>query len=168
MTKIRALIGTFLLLGAIIVTCSCTQERLPCLTPKTVTMKVKTVRWVSSTLTIDTVLQTSLWAAVTTNGLKGYSFTGRSSYGLTLSPVADSSVWLFATDTTAGTPIDTIMLRYERSLTFLSNACGYTTYFNLLSATTTNNSIDSIRILDPSITNNANTNHLQIYIHPNL
>lgn len=168
MIKIPAFIGTFLLFGAVAFTSSCTQERLPCLTPKTVTMKVKTVRWVNSTLTTDTVLQTSLWGAVTDGGLKAYSFAGRSSYGLTLSPVADSSVWLFATDTTTGTAVDTITLRYERTLTFLSNACGYTTYFSLLSATTTTNSIDSIRILDASITNNANTNHLQIYIRPNL
>jgi hypothetical protein len=147
---------------------SCTQERLPCLTPKTVTMKVRTVRWVNSTLTTDTVLETSVWGGITATGVKGYVYAGRSSYALTLSPISDTSVWLFAPDTTAGTLVDTITLRYDRVLTFLSNACGYTYYFNLLSATNTKNSIDSIRIQDATITNNANTNHIQIYVHPRL
>jgi hypothetical protein len=164
MTKILGAICAFSLL--VLVGSSCTQERLPCLTPKTVTMKVKTVRWVNSSLTTDTVLQTSLWGAVTETGTRGYAYAGRSSYALTLSPVSDSSVWLFAPDTTTGTPIDTLTFRYERVLTFLSNACGYTYYFNLVSATNTTYNIDSVRILNASITNNANTNHLQIYVHP--
>ncbi len=165
MTKI---LGAFCALCLLVVVgTSCTQERLPCLTPKTVTMKVKTVKWVNSSLTTDTVLQTSLWGAVTETGTRGYGYAGRSSYALTLSPVADSSVWLFAPDTATGTPIDTLTLHYERVLTFLSNACGYTYYFNLQSATNTTHNIDSVRILNASITNNASTNHLQIYVHPN-
>lgn len=143
---------------------SCTQERLPCLTPKTASLKVLAVRKLNDTAVVDTSLPAAVMIAVTDSGMKGYLYTGAASFTLSLSPVADTAKWLFAADTIAGSPLDTIVFRYSRRLQFLSNACGYTYYYDINSVSTTNNIIDSFLITDRSVTSNVNTSHLKVYI----
>lgn len=144
---------------------SCTQERQPCLTPKTASLKVRAVRKLNDTAFVDTALPAAVLIAVTNSGNTGYLYTGSSSFTLSLSPVADTAKWLIAADTVAGSPLDTIIFRYTRRLQFLSNACGYTYYYNINSVSTTNNIIDSFLITDRNVTSNVNTSHLQVYIH---
>jgi hypothetical protein len=144
---------------------SCTQERLPCLTPKTASLKVRAVRKLNDTAIVDTALPAAVLVAVTDSGKTGYLYAGSSSFTLSLSPVADTAKWLISADTIAGSPLDTIVFRYTRRLQFLSNACGYTYYYNINSVSTTNHIIDSFLITDRNVTSNVNTSHLKVYIH---
>lgn len=145
---------------------SCTQERQPCLTPKTANLRIRTVRKITDSLTVDTATPTPLFVAMAASVKQGYLYTSRASFTLSLSPVADTAMWLYQPDTVANTPTDTVVFRYERQLQFISNACGYTYYYELLAARTTTHTIDSIHISNTSVTSDANTNHLQVYIHP--
>jgi hypothetical protein len=70
-------------------------------------------------------------------------------------------------------PFDTLTFYYSRKLQFLSNACGYTDFYNIDSLHYTNlakdslSNIDSIQNTNRRVTNNVNTKHLKIYIHRN-
>ena len=156
----------FAAIALIVCLYACTQERQPCLTPKTASLKIKTVRKINDTLTIDTATPAPLLVAVTSSAKQGYLYTSRSSFTLSLSPVADTALWLFQPDTVANTLIDTIVFRYERQLQFISNACGYVNYYELLSVGNTTHTIDSVKITNTSVTSDASKNHLQVYIHP--
>lgn len=145
---------------------ACTQERLPCLTPKTASLKVRAVRKVNDTAVIDTSMPATIWVAIADSKNAWYLYTGSSSFTLSLSPVRDTAMWLLVSDTVASAPIDTVIFRYDRQLQFLSNACGYTYYYNINSVSTTNHIIDSFLITDRSVTSNVNTSHLKVYIHP--
>ncbi len=166
---------SFCLLLATVVACSglfsCNQERQPCLVPKTASLNIECVHFAAdtATTTIDTALPNAIFGALTNGGLKSVVYTTASAlFTISLSPLADSCSWLVLTDSTYSTPPDTLNFYYTRQLQFLSNACGYTYFYTLSSATTTHNHIDSVLITNPSVTNNVNTTRqLEIFIHPN-
>lgn len=145
---------------------SCTQERQPCITPKYASLLLKTVRLNATSSVVDTPMPAAVFGAITDSGTKGIIFPRSANFSLSLSPVSDSCKWIFAPDTTAGTQTDTITFKYNRQLEFISNACGYTYFYGLNSATSTNRNIDSIIITNTSVTNNVNNSHLQVYIRP--
>jgi hypothetical protein len=165
MTKI---IGNILFAAAVlfVVLSSCTEERQPCLTPLTSLLKLRTVQMQPGGTVLDTALPAPTMAAITENGIKGYLYPGSAVLTISLSPVADSAMWLFAPDTVAGVAIDTLIFRYEKQLHFISNACGYTHYFNISSVTATHHTIDSIFIINRSVNSDAATNHIQVFIRP--
>jgi hypothetical protein len=144
---------------------SCAQERQPCLTPLTASMKMKTVRVAADNTVIDTAMTAGLVVAVTNSGLKGVVYSKSSTFTLSLSPLADSTIWYFATDTAAGSLFDTLIFRHDKYLKFISNACGYSYNFGLKEVATSHNFIDSVHIINSSVTNNVNTSHLQVFIH---
>ncbi len=127
---------------------------------------MKTVRLNAAGTAIDSPIAAALLIAVTDSGKVGMISAKSSTFVLSLSPLADSAIWYFAADTSAGSPLDTLTFRYERQRQFISNACGYAYYFSLKNVLTTHNIIDSITITNASVTNNVNTSHLQVFIHP--
>ncbi len=146
---------------------SCTQERLPCLTPKKATMSIQAKQTDGSYTPVDTALPAALFIAVSgVDPTSGVYFPNRSAFTRSLSPNADSCVWAMATDTAAGSVFDTMVFHYERQLQFLSNACSYVYFYYLDSVVTTHNNIDSIKIITRSVNNDASTEHLQIFFHP--
>ncbi len=151
-----------------IFTFSCTQERQPCLTPKIASLNIESIHYTTDTGTIpiDTGLNAAIFGALSSKGLENVIYLQQSAnFTISLSPVADSCKWLFATDT-IGSFTDTFTFYYQRQLKFLSNACGYTYFYSLDSLHTTHNIVDSFLITNTSVTNNVNTKHLKIYIHP--
>lgn len=158
-------IGISLLL-ALVLAVSCTDERQPCMTPKTPGLQIH-AQHVIDTVTSDTALPAALFVPLTDSITHAEVYSPASYFNITLSPVADSCKWLMAADTAAGNLIDTISFYYHRNLTFLSNACGFTYFYELTSVVTTHNIIDSATITNTSVNNNAQTSHLQVYIHPN-
>lgn len=159
----------FYLVAAVLTTLlfsSCTQERQPCITPKYASLILKTVRLNASASVIDTPMPAAVFGAITDSGTKGIIFPRSATFSLSLSPVSDSCRWIFAPDTTTGTPADTITFKYNRQLEFISNACGYTYFYGLTGVTSTNRNIDSIIIKNTSVTNNVNNSHLQVFIRP--
>lgn len=148
---------------------SCTQERQPCLTPKTASLNLTCVHYLTdtSTTTRDTSLPRAVFGAMTGAVVKTVYYTGSSAnFTISLSPVTDSCSWLVTTDSLLH-PFDTLSFHYERNLQFLSNACGYAYFYTLNSVKTTHNNIDSVLILNPSVTNDVNTKQLKIFIHRN-
>lgn len=146
---------------------ACKQERQPCLTPKTAILNVETMHIPSpGAAPVDTAGPHPVLLAVTATGEQGGYYTQVATFTLSLSPDADTCVWLYATDTASAVLPDTITFRYQRNLQFLSNACGYAYFYYLKTVQTTTHNIDSVRITDANVTNNVNTKHLRIYIHP--
>ena len=147
---------------------ACTQERDPCLTPKIASLNINTQHLPidTSTVFIDTALPSAVFIPLTTTPNKtGTIYPQQANFTISLSPDSTICKWAVTTDT-PNFPYDTITFYYERKLQFISNACGYTYFYNIDSVHTTHLFIDSIHILNTSVTNNVNTKHLQICIHP--
>jgi len=148
---------------------ACTQDRQPCLTPKIASLNIKSVRITSriDTTPIDTALPAAFFVAMTAKGDKGVIYPPQSAFTISLSSVTDSCQWAVTADTAAGNKYDTLTFYYKRQLQFISNACGFAYFYDLSKVNTTHNFIDSLRVTNTSVTNNVNTNHLQVFIHPN-
>jgi len=146
---------------------ACTQERGPCLTPKTASFNIVCVHLTTDTGTIpvDTTLPAAVFGAVTQGGNKLLVYAQSAKFTISLASNADSCTWLFTTDSLYH-PFDTINFYYKRELQFLSNACGYAYFYNLDTFHITHHNIDSAHLLARSITNDINTTQFQIYIHP--
>jgi hypothetical protein len=148
---------------------ACTQERSPCLLAKVASLNIETAHLPtdSSTTFIDTILPSAMFGAMTTAGpIQYFVSVPQALFTISLSPDTDSCRWMFTTDTLSNHVFDTISFYYGRKLQFLSNACGYTYFYNLTSVTTTHHNIDSFLIENNNVTTNVNTEHLKLYIHP--
>jgi len=146
---------------------ACKQQRQICLTPKIASFTIESMHRSSvDTLFSDTALLSAVFIPLTNaSTTDSFIYSQASVFVISLSPVTDTCRWAFATDTTNNV-YDTLTFYYKRNLQFLSNACGYTYFYNLDSVHTTHRNIDSFHITNTSVTNNANTKHLQIFIHP--
>ncbi|MBL7692768.1 MAG: hypothetical protein JNM41_14340 [Flavipsychrobacter sp.] len=145
---------------------SCTQERQPCLTPKTAILKMKSVRKATDDKVLDTAFNAAVFFPMSPFVSTGTFFAKASGFTLSLSPLSDTCQWRFAPDTAAGVLYDTLTFVYRRQLTFVSNACGYSHFFELDTVFSTHHTVDSASILNRSVTNNVNTNHVQVFIRP--
>ena len=151
---------------------ACTQQRQPCLTPRIASLILQTVHYTTDTATTtnDTAIPAAGFTALPpSDTLRGFIYPTQSQFTLSLSPDTSSCRWTFTTDSTKYAGIygtDTLTFFYRRNLQFLSNACGYTYFYTLDSVHTTHTIIDSLHILNTGVTNNVNTKHIQIYIHP--
>lgn len=165
MTRIKAAFILLLCLPAICYI-SCTQERDPCLQPKIMLLKIGAYQRVDTSI-VDTALPHPFIAAIDFNdSIKvvndGSAATNK--FSVYLSPLADSARWLIWPDSSLSVnTADTITFYYDKSLTFLSNACGYTYFYNLHGMHTTNHSIDSAVISSYSVNDDASKEHLKIY-----
>ena len=153
---------------------ACTQQRQPCLTPKTASLIIETIhkQTDTSTVFVDSALPHAVFIAFTNdpNALPGRDYSLGSLFAISLSPDSSVCQWAFTADSLSAAlnpgQFDTLTFYYRRNLQFLSNACGYTYFYSLDSAHTTHKIIDSLHIINTSVTNNVNTKHLQVYIHP--
>lgn len=158
---------------AIIITaflyCACKQERQTCLTPKDAVLNVETMHIPAPGAALaDTILPAPAFGAVASHPQPLFLFPVGAAFTLSLSPDADTASWAFIPDTAVAAAVipDTLTFYYQRHLQFLSNACGYTFFYGIDSLHTTYHNIDSFKLLNGSVTNNVNTKHLQIYLHP--
>ena len=152
---------------------ACTQSRQPCLTPTIATLIVESIHLPTDTSTtaIDTGLPGAVfipWVPGKTT-LSGTIYPLQSTFSLSLSPDSTICSWILTSDSLVHAyqyNYDTLTFFYQRNLKFLSNACGFTYFYTLDSVHTSHHIIDSVHLLNPSVTNDVNTKHLQIYIHP--
>lgn len=166
------------LLIALIALCSiawaaCTQQRSPCLTPKTANFTIETMHLPTDTslVFVDTALQSAVFIALA-RSLVADPFAEQSTFGISLSSDTTFCRWLFRTDTFA-TTYDTLSFFYKRIPQFLSNACSFIYFYTIDTVITTRYSlqtpqfcIDSVRITNPNVTNDASAaKNLQIFIH---
>ena len=155
-----------LLLLCAVLWSACTRERQPCLTPRIATVKTRMVRTAPDNKVIDSPLRAALFLPDSDVDTIARLYSKSSTFTLTLSQTVDSSRWFIAADTAAGSAIDTVDFRYSRKLNFISNACGYNYLFTLQSVSSTHNFIDSIKIEDANVSNDASKNNIQVFIHP--
>jgi hypothetical protein len=173
--------------------CACTQQRQACVEPILVSLRFSVLSThtitdsavfppKSTRVSFDTVLPKAFLIPLdpaVKNETFTFYFGYTSQFSLLLDPNKDTCRWYLSQDS-LGTPIDTISFFYTRKLQFLSNACGYTYYYNLTGIPTTPNlknnlvqnaldtlhhRIDSIIIENAGVTNNVNLEHLKIFIH---
>lgn len=169
MTKYRFYI---LVLLCSMLWCACTQERQECFTPKVAILNTECMHRTSDTSTVyvDTALPQSVLVALTDSGTQYFIYRNQTAFfTLSLSSISDSCKWGFTTDTTLSSGFDTLTFYYQRQLQFISNACGYAYFYQLSSIRVSPGAIpmiDTVVITDNAVTNNVNTRHVQIYIHP--
>jgi hypothetical protein len=149
---------------------ACTQQRSPCYEPKIVSAVIGTYRIVD-TSSIDSLLPQPAFTCLDTP--LSQEIAANNIFTPLLSPHADSTRWLLIPDrfnpddsADVATPVefyDTLTFYHTKELNFISNACGYVYYYTLTNVTTTYHSIDSISLLNNTVDNNANTQHIRIY-----
>lgn len=152
---------------------ACKQDREPCLSVKTAILNVRTLHFIASaTAAVDTAIPNPVWVAITDTAAFAFIYTQRDSFNLSLSSVSLAagsdnclSRWAFTTDSFKH-QLDTLDFYYRRQAHFISNACGYMYYYTLDSVLTTHHNIDSVHIVNPSVTTNVNTRHLALFVHP--
>jgi len=163
-----------LLLSLSIVWLACTQTRQPCAQPKTVYVNAACYHVVADTnkvaIIADTLLPNPIVGVIDTAGYGVPYYIGYHNvfqFSMFLNPNSDTCRWFINTDSTfTASSFDTLTFVYNSKLQFLSNACGYTYYYNLLGVTTTKHNIDSVILENTNVTSNVNVEHLKIYIHP--
>lgn len=156
---------------------ACQQERQPCMQPKVTTLRFGTYYdsiIVDSaglrTVKDSTVILPSPYVGALDSNKVTFTYYGilsrNSQFAISLSPVTDSCKWIISPDSTSAATgnFDTLTFYYDRKLQFLSNACGYTYYYNLHSVQTTYHMIDSVIIKNFSVTSNANIEHIKVYV----
>jgi hypothetical protein len=162
---IKALLFLVVATGSILLVQSCTKDdREPCLQPRNTVLRAHAVRRADTgTATPDTLLPNPQLRPLTGDSVQ-YVFGGikrLSNFTFLLSNVADSSRWVLRPDSAVALE-DTLTFYYQRQLRFLSNACGYTNFYNLQRVTTTRHAVDDAIIIRPDITTDANVENLRI------
>ncbi len=152
--------------GIVMLLHSCTKdERDPCLQPRTTVVRAHAYRHADTGKAILDTLLPNLQLRPQTGQAIQYAFGGQkriSSFTLSLSNIADSSIWIIRPDSAIALE-DTFTIFYERQLRFLSNSCGYTNYYNLDSLHFTRHALDSATINIADVTSDANVIHLKLY-----
>ena len=150
---------------------SCTQDRQPCLQPKQQRL-LAGMYHASDSAGIVTITSINLASpiictigAVNNETIYYGSISAGHTYALYLSSTADSCLYYIKPDTGSVTLFDTLSFYYQRQLNFLSNACGYTYFYNIDHVNTTNHNIDSLVLKNTLVSTNVNVEHLKIYFH---
>lgn len=157
---------TALLVLSFVAVFSCKkEERDPCLQPRTILLRAHAYHHADTgTRVLDTLLPNPVLKPLT-NGAVQYYFGGVkriSQLSFLLSNLADSSTWVIQPDSATGLE-DTLTFYYQRQLHFLSNACGYTNFYNLQRVIATRHALDSVIMAHSDVTTDANVEHLKLY-----
>lgn len=161
------------LLPVLVVMClvwlSCKQERAICFEPKTPVFRIGAYQAAEGDTGIvitDSSLPNAVIISLDTPRAQVNATSPSNKFNLLLSPHMDSTRFIILADSVQIlTPAlyDTVVFYYERKLHFLSVACGYTYFFNLQKARTTNNYIDSVVITNTGVNNAANIEHVKVF-----
>jgi hypothetical protein len=159
----RFAISFFLAGTALLAACS-KDPRDPCLQPRDALTRLHFVHTLdTSHVVADTALPNPIMIPIQSKS--SYIFLGgkkATGFSIALSEVADSCRWALRPDS-ATDITDTLSFYYTRELHFISNACGYTYFFQLNRVTTTTHLIDSAIIVKPEVSTDAQTEHLRLY-----
>jgi hypothetical protein len=91
-----------------------------------------------------------------------YDSLDRETAYLPLDPTRNQTRFVFVIDSIS----DTVSIEYSREQIFVSQACGFTTRFQISQARVTNAHFDSITTINPSVTLNENEEHFHLYLSP--
>lgn len=154
-------LAALLLCSLLFAACKREDERDLCFEPKTVYLSMGAYRTADTgTAILDTVLPNPIMGPV--DSPRFFDYAAASKFIVYLSPLQDTCRYYIQPDS-AVSLMDTLTFRYTRRLQFLSNACGYAYFFNLQQVLFTKHMIDSVRINNFDVTNNASIEHLRVY-----
>jgi hypothetical protein len=161
-----AYILLLLLAAGMLLLASCETDRDPCLLPRTSLFRANAYTRGTDTATAvrDSFLPSPVFTALTayTPDNSFIQLSSRNKFAFQLSDLNDVCQWVLQPDTLS--PVrDTLTFYYRRQLSFLSNACGYTYFYNIDSVTTSRNAIDSVQLGSRDVTSNASVENLRIY-----
>lgn len=169
-------IGLLFLIPFIGILYSCSRSTDPCLLPKDALIKARFVKLASGSDSafVDTSFQRLRFNPI--NSTLPYDTTGNitgSSYLIALNSNANSASYELIPDVNdSSAQPDTITIQYDRYLKFLSNACGYTNFYNIKSIkgnfrnlSHLQQSVDSVVLVDPNVSTNGSVVNLRIYFH---
>jgi hypothetical protein len=167
MTKRRILLFSTVIMCLLYAACK--QERDPCLQPVTVAAKLGTYKATETDtgiVTGDSLLPAATIAVLDSPMAFAYGAQGISKFtNIILSPYTDSTRIFIQPDSARKSSLDrdTVTFYYNRQLHFISNACGYTHYFSIYDVKSTNYNIDSVKLMNGSVSNDANIENVKIY-----
>lgn len=143
---------------------SCSQNEI-CLEPQALNLRAGFYRTDTALSLKDTQLTNALIRFGNTNTY-ALQLKQSSKFALPLAQNNDTTTLIFQSDSSSVLPasIDTITLVYTRKPTFISTACGYRTFFTLQQLFSTRHVIDTVKINQSEVSNEANKEHLQLVI----
>lgn len=151
-----------LMLSAVMMACSSDDI---CLTPTLVTLRGNFVNKDTSGTLRDSIQTNALWVFGSSLNY-AQSLKNTSSFAFPLSQIQDSVIVYYLADSLNIVPekIDTLRIKYTRQIKFISNACGYQTWFTLNEIAHSQHSIDSVRIATSEVSNDANSIHIKVIL----
>lgn len=148
---------------------ACDRQKDPCLQPIRAGMRIgvyKTVESDTGIVALDSLLPNVIVGAL--DSPTYFIFAGKNISkidSVVLSPVSDTTSIFIQPDSarTSSFDKDTIRFYYTRSLHFISNACGYTTYYTINNLSYTTWNIDSVNLINGNVSNDASIENVKIY-----
>lgn len=153
-------LALFLMMAVLAI--ACTPQRDPCLQPRTPVLHGGIYKLGDTTLR-DTSLPALMLVPLDADTNVVLIGGNSSKFSLFLSPLQDSCRYLIVPDTALPLFHDTLVFYYTRERHFLSNACGYTYFYDLTAVRTTNFLLDSFYLNKTGVNNNTNEEHLRIF-----
>ena len=142
----------------IIITAAACNKKEFCIVPGTITMGMNFKTYDSSNNLVDTFLvKPSVYNTDTTFDFID-SKVGLNKVSVALNRKRSQQTYIVSQSITS----DTIVISYSSEENFISNGCGYQTYFQLGSVTYSRNSIDSVKITNSAVNPNSLNDHLEV------
>lgn len=137
-----------------------------CLLPQGVQARAGFITKDSLENPIDSVLSASLLLFQAQDSIYAIPIFNSKSTSFRLSSKTDSTRYIFQSDTTTTNPatLDTLILFANRNPKFVSVACGFQYNFEFTQVTHTRQVIDSVWIINETVDDNVNTQHLRILL----
>lgn len=154
---------------------SCNPDTQECYVPKSVTVQVGFVI-IDTVIGKDSLLRDSIYVRTADTALNYPSllsigvdsvikFQGAfrvSQLPVMLNPATPSISYRFQPDSTQAA-YDTLRFYYTPKYHFISNACGYTYYYNIDSVSTTKHLLDASAVKNREVTESAQNRHVEFY-----
>jgi hypothetical protein len=145
------------LIAIILIVSSCTKKEF-CIEPNAVFMTMAFKTYDSSQAIIDTPLINASVYSLDTTYLYADNVPKLSAINVYLNRALTQQTFVVHQNVTR----DTINVFYKPELVFLSNGCGYQTYFELENVEHSRNSIDSVKITNAVIAPSPKKYHLEV------
>lgn len=144
---------------------SCKQDDI-CLQPQVITCRSGFYKLDSTSNYKDSVLSNANILFKAQDTVYMINMKNTSGFSMPLSVQYDSTLLLFQSDSTniTSSTVDTICLYYNRSLKFISLACGYQYNFEMKSLSYTKHILDSVFIANATVDAGANKQHIKYIV----
>jgi hypothetical protein len=144
-----------------VISSSCEKTKPACAVPLQALVKVNFYQVDTNGLEYGVLLPNAYIGAAGNDSLYAKGVANMGGVALPLEPGTGEVRFFIRTDSTAVT--DTVRFTYTQELKFISNACGYTYFFNLNAAGAAGTAIDSVKIVKADVNNTSNDQNVKIY-----